>query len=116
MVTLAYDDGLRREELVQLDVEDFEPAHRLIHLRAETTKSQRAREVAFGTISSQLFVAHLRERRTLFGHIDGPLFRRRPTATAAPRWALPAGPRPSKPLPAAPGPPGCPRTPSGICG
>ncbi|MFF0171336.1 tyrosine-type recombinase/integrase [Streptomyces prasinus] len=43
MVTLAYDGALRREELVQLDVEDFEPAHRLVHLRAETTKSQRAR-------------------------------------------------------------------------
>lgn len=75
MVTLAYDGALRREELVQLDVEDFEPAHCLIHLRAETTKSQRAREVAFGTTSSQLFVAYLRERRTLFGRIDGPLFR-----------------------------------------
>ncbi|MEV6513955.1 site-specific integrase [Streptomyces sp. NPDC051642] len=75
MVTLAYDGALRREELVQLDVEDFEPAHRLIHLRAETTKSQRAREVAFGSTSSQLFVTYLRERRTLFGRIDGPLFR-----------------------------------------
>ncbi|WP_030870449.1 tyrosine-type recombinase/integrase [Streptomyces sp. NRRL S-37] len=75
MVTLAYDGALRREELVQLDVEDFEPAHRLIHLRAETTKSQRAREVAFGTTSSQLFVAYLAERRTMFGRIDGPLFR-----------------------------------------
>lgn len=75
MDTLAYDGALRREELVQLDVEDFEPAHRLIHLRAETTESQRAREVAFGTTSSQLFVAYLRERRTLFGRIDGPLFR-----------------------------------------
>ncbi|WP_411132597.1 tyrosine-type recombinase/integrase [Streptomyces sp. 030-HV] len=75
MVTLAYDGALRREELVQLDVEDFEPAHRLIHLRAETTKSQRAREVAFGITSSQLFVAYLRERRARFGRIDGPLFR-----------------------------------------
>jgi hypothetical protein len=75
MVTLACDGALRREELVQLDVEDFEPAHCLIHLRAETTKSQRAREVAFGTTSSQLFVAYLRERRKLFGRIGGPLFR-----------------------------------------
>lgn len=75
MVTLAYDGALRREELVQLDVEDFEPAHRPIHLRAQTTKSQRAREVAFGTTSSQLFVAYLNERRTRFGRIDGPLFR-----------------------------------------
>ncbi|GGL68070.1 integrase [Streptomyces anthocyanicus] len=75
MITLAYDGALRREELVQLDVEDFEPAHRLIHLRAATTKSQRAREVAFGTTSARLFVAYLSERRTMFGRIDGPLFR-----------------------------------------
>lgn len=75
MVTLAYDGALRREELVQLDVEDFEPAHRLVHLRAETTKSQRAREVAFGVTSTRLFVAYLDERRSLFGCIDGPLFR-----------------------------------------
>ncbi|MEV7192034.1 site-specific integrase [Streptomyces sp. NPDC093510] len=75
MVTLAYDGALRREELVQLDVEDFEPAHRLVHLRAETTKSQRAREVAFGVTSTRLFVAYLNERRSLFGRIDGPLFR-----------------------------------------
>ncbi|MFD7490199.1 tyrosine-type recombinase/integrase [Streptomyces mirabilis] len=75
MVALAYDGALRREELVQLDVGDFEHAHRLIHLRAETTKSQRAREVAFGVTSSQLFVAYLNERRGMFGRIDGPLFR-----------------------------------------
>lgn len=75
MFTLAYDGALRREELVQLDVEDFEPAYRLIHLRAETTKSQRAREVAFGTTSSQLFVAYLNERRSMFGRINGALFR-----------------------------------------
>ncbi|MER5223906.1 tyrosine-type recombinase/integrase [Streptomyces flaveus] len=75
MVTLAYDGALRREELVQLDVGDFEHAHRLICLRAETTKFQRAREVAFGVTSSQLFLAYLNERRGMFGRIDGPLFR-----------------------------------------
>ncbi|WP_442811204.1 tyrosine-type recombinase/integrase [Streptomyces sp. NBC_00481] len=86
-VTLAYDGALRREELVQLDVEDFEPAHRLIHLWAEATKSQRAREVAFGTTSSQLFAACPRERRTLFGRIDGPLFR----STSNRNWVAPLG-------------------------
>ncbi|MFI7020630.1 tyrosine-type recombinase/integrase [Streptomyces sp. NPDC050164] len=40
MVTLAYDGALRREELVQLDVEDFEPAHRVIHLRGRALMSQ----------------------------------------------------------------------------
>jgi integrase len=47
MVATAYDDGaLRRQELVQLDVDDLEPAWSLIHLRAETTKSKRARDVS----------------------------------------------------------------------
>lgn len=49
--------------------------HRLIHLRAETTKFQRAREVAFGVTSSQPFLAYLNERRGMVGRIDGPLFR-----------------------------------------
>ncbi|MFE2487260.1 tyrosine-type recombinase/integrase [Streptomyces mirabilis] len=75
MVALAYDGALRREELVQLNVGDFEHVHRLIHLRAETTKSQRAREVAFGVTSSELFVAYLNELRGMFGRIDGPLSR-----------------------------------------
>lgn len=75
MAAFAYDGALRREELVQLDVADLEPAHGLIHLRAETTKSKRARTVAFGSASAQLLVAYLRERRGAFGRVDGPLFR-----------------------------------------
>lgn len=75
MVAFAYDGALRREELVQLDVDDLEPAYGLIHLRAETTKSKRARTVAFGSASSRLLVAYLRERRVLFGRVDGALFR-----------------------------------------
>lgn len=45
MVTFAYDGALRREELVSLEPGDLELAWSLIHLRAETTKSKRAREV-----------------------------------------------------------------------
>lgn len=75
MVALAYDGVLRREELVQLAVEDFEPAHLLIHLRADTTKSRRAREVCFGQATSMLLVAHLRERRQLVGRAGGRLLR-----------------------------------------
>ena len=75
MVALAYDGALRREELVQLAVEDFEPAHRLIHLRAETTKSRRAREVSFGTATSELFMAYLGQRRRLVGRAGGRLLR-----------------------------------------
>jgi integrase len=51
MVAMAYDGALRREELVHLEIDDLKPAHALIHLRAETTKGKRARDVAFGTCS-----------------------------------------------------------------
>ncbi|MFB4273412.1 tyrosine-type recombinase/integrase [Nonomuraea sp. GTA35] len=73
MVSLAYDAALRREELVQLEVGDFEPAYSLIHLRAETTKSKRAREVSFGAATSRLFMAYLAERRELVGRSGGRL-------------------------------------------
>jgi site-specific recombinase XerD len=69
MVAFAYDGALRREELVSLELGDLEPAWSLIHLRAETTKSKRPREVAFGSASGQLLVAYLRQRTELFGRI-----------------------------------------------
>src|SRR5260370_14815577 len=73
MVAMAYDGALRREELVQIEVDDIEPAHALIHLRAETTKSKRARDVAFGTATGQLLVSYFRERSRLFGRLNGRL-------------------------------------------
>jgi integrase len=73
MVALAYDGALRREELVGLEVGDFEPAYSLIHLRAETTKSKRAREVSFGEATAALFMAYLAERRVLLCRADGRL-------------------------------------------
>jgi site-specific recombinase XerD len=75
MVALAYDGALRREELVSLDVDDLEPAWSLVHLRAETTKAKRAREVSFGAATGQLLVAYLRQRRQAFGRIGGALLR-----------------------------------------
>jgi integrase/recombinase XerD len=51
MIALAYDGALRREELVQLEVGDFELAYSLIRLRAVTTKSKRSRKVS-SSISS----------------------------------------------------------------
>jgi integrase len=75
MVALAYDGALRRGELAALDVDDFEPAYSLIHLRAETTKSKRAREVTYGKATGQLFAAYLRHRRERFGRIGGRLLR-----------------------------------------
>jgi site-specific recombinase XerD len=74
MMTFAYDGALRREELVSLEPGDLEPAWSLVHLRAETTKSKRAREVSFGTTSAQLLVAYLRQRGDRFGRVDGALF------------------------------------------
>jgi integrase/recombinase XerD len=73
MVALAYDGALRREELVGLQVGDFEPAYSLIRLRAETTKSKRSREVSYGTATSRLFGAYLAERRQIVGRAAGPL-------------------------------------------
>lgn len=74
MLCLAYDGALRREELVSLRIGDLEPAWSLIHLRAETTKSQRARTVAFGATSARLLVAYLHDRTKVFGKVDGNLF------------------------------------------
>jgi integrase len=74
MVTFAYDGALRREELVSLEPGDLEPAWSLIHLRAEATKSKRAREVSFGTTSAQLLVTYLRQRGEKFGRVDSGLF------------------------------------------
>jgi integrase len=73
MVAMAYDGALRREELVQIEIDDIEPAHALIHLRAETTKSKRARDVAFGSATGQLLVSYFRERSRLFGRVNGRL-------------------------------------------
>ncbi len=74
MVAMAYDGALRREELVQIQIDDVDPAYSLIHLRAETTKGRRAREVAFGTATGRLLVGYLRERGRVFGRVNGRLF------------------------------------------
>ena len=43
MLALAYDAGLRREELCLLRTDDLDPAHRTVRVRAETTKGRRER-------------------------------------------------------------------------
>ncbi len=58
MVAMAYDGALRREELVLIDIDDIDPADALIHLRAETTKDRRERDVAFGAATGQLLVGY----------------------------------------------------------
>lgn len=73
MLALAYDAGLRREELCALSVEDIDPSRRLVHLRAETTKTGRARVVHYSVSTGLLYVAYLNQRRQL-SRASGPLF------------------------------------------
>jgi len=47
MLALAYDAGLRREELCLLQSDDLDPAHRTVRIRAETTKGRRERVVPY---------------------------------------------------------------------
>jgi integrase len=74
MLALAYDAALRREELCALEVGDFDPAHRTLRIRAETTKSRRERVVPYSEPTGQLHAAYLRQRREL-SRERGPLFR-----------------------------------------
>jgi len=73
MFALAYDAGLRREELCCLATSDIEPGKRLLHLRAETTKNAKARVVPFSEPTADLYAAYLQERRAL-SRARGPLF------------------------------------------
>jgi site-specific recombinase XerD len=73
MLAMAYDAGLRREELCRLDVRDIEPAHRLLRIRAETSKSRQDRVVPYSGTSGVLLAAYLAHRRTL-SRQRGPLF------------------------------------------
>jgi len=65
MLALAYDAALRREELCGLEARDIQPAHRLLRIRAETSKSRQDRVVPYSQTSGTLLVAYLAHRRTL---------------------------------------------------
>ena len=73
MLTLSYDSALRREELCALETGDVDPAHRLLRIRAETTKNRRERVVPYSEPTGQLFAQYLDRRRTL-SRARGPLF------------------------------------------
>lgn len=74
MLLLAYDGALRREELVTLEIGDFDVAYRQIRIRAEHAKNGRERIVSYGEkVTSRLFEAYLQRRRTLSTK-RGPLF------------------------------------------
>ncbi len=48
MLALAYHGALRRSEVTTITIEDIDPAHRLIRIRAENTKGKRERVVCYG--------------------------------------------------------------------
>ena len=73
MLALAYDTGLRREELCSLTIADIDPAIRLLRIRAETTKNRQERVVPYSATSGELYTAYLRRRREL-STVRGPLF------------------------------------------
>ncbi|OAH41472.1 integrase [Sphingobium yanoikuyae] len=74
MLALQYYGALRREELVSLRVSDLDFAHRLVSLRAETTKSKRARIVAYSPEVAPTLILHLHAVARIDGDA-GPLFR-----------------------------------------
>jgi site-specific recombinase XerD len=65
MFALAYDAALRREELCALELDDIDPAHRTIRIRAECTKSRRERVVSYSQTTGALYAGYLSHRRTL---------------------------------------------------
>lgn len=73
MLALAYDAGLRREELCSVRTDDLDPSRRTLRVRAETTKSRRERVVPYSATTGALLQTYLLERRAL-SHARGVLF------------------------------------------
>jgi site-specific recombinase XerD len=73
MFALAYDTGLRREELCLIETQDVDPADRTVRVRAETTKTRRGRVVPYSATTGALLHSYLGHRRTL-SSARGPLF------------------------------------------
>ncbi len=66
MFMLAYDAGLRREELCTLQTSDLDPARRMLMVRAEATKRRtRGRVLPYSTTTNQLYRVYLDHRREL---------------------------------------------------
>jgi integrase len=73
MLALAYDAALRREELCSLRTDDLDPAHRMLRIRAETTKTRWERMVPYSAPTGVLLSEYLRHRAML-SRARGPLF------------------------------------------
>ena len=74
MFAMAYDSALRREELCALETSDIDPSHRLLRIRAETTKTRRDRVVPYSVVTSALLQQYLHQRRQITRE-RGALFR-----------------------------------------
>lgn len=73
MFALAYYGALRREELVGLRVSDLDVAHRLVTIRAETSKGSRSRVVCYAVAAAPALGLYLNRRRALDMR-PGPMF------------------------------------------
>lgn len=73
MLALGYDAGLRREELCSLRTDDLDPGHRLLRVRAETTKGRRERVVPYSAASGEMLRHYLLHRAGI-SRARGPLF------------------------------------------
>lgn len=73
MFALAYDSALRREEVCSVQIEDIDPAHQLIRIRAENTKNRRERIVPYSTVTAELYAEYLAHRRHIT-RVRGALF------------------------------------------
>lgn len=73
MAALAYDAGLRREELCSLQSGELDPAHRMVRVRAEIAKGSRERVVPYPATTGELLRAYLAHRQTI-ATSRGPLF------------------------------------------
>jgi len=73
MLLLAYDGALRREELVRLEISDFDFAYRQVRVRAEHAKNGAERIVGYGNVTGRSLEAYLKLRRLLSAKA-GPLF------------------------------------------
>ena len=73
MLALAYDAALRREELCSLRTDDLDPAHRMLRVRAETTKNRLERVVPYSASTGVLLSGYLDAPGRL-SRARGPLF------------------------------------------
>lgn len=65
MFALAYDAGLRREELCALEIGAIDPTFRLLRIRAETIKNKQGRVAPYSEATGSLLAAYLKRRRDL---------------------------------------------------